>query len=415
MTIDPDPVRPFGGGWRVLADLLAAGITLMAIAWAMSLPRMLGIGLYPQQFFAALLALTLPLAFLILPARMGAPRPAVPWYDIALAALSALAYGYVAVGYPWLVLQIFSRPPEIWLPGIVIVLLTLEALRRATGWALVIIICVFLLYALFGDMIPGRLSGRPQNWQLLAGYMAVDFERHPRPADLGRGDRGGGLHPVRHAPRHHRRLAVLHRRRDDRHGPLPRRLDEDRGAGLGPVRLDLRLGGGQCRRHRRRHHPDDQARRLPRPQGRGDRGGGLHRRPADAPRHGRLRLPDGRVPRDPLFADRHGGAGPRAPLLRRAVHPGRSRGRQARHPPRPRGRHPAPPPRAPRQPFRARLRGADLPAVLEKLPARARRALVRRRPLPHRPRARLSRRPPRPRARSCAASPSPATASSRSC
>ena len=98
----------------------------------------------------------------------------MPWYDLALAALSALAYGYVAVGYPWLVLQIFSRPPEIWVPGIVIVLLTLEALRRATGWALVVIICVFLLYALFGDMVPGRLSGRPQNWQLLAGYMAVD-------------------------------------------------------------------------------------------------------------------------------------------------------------------------------------------------------------------------------------------------
>src|SRR5690606_9311779 len=47
-------------------------------------------------------------------------------------------------------------------------------LRRATGWALVIIIVVFLAYALFGDMVPGRLQGRAQNWQLLAGYMAVD-------------------------------------------------------------------------------------------------------------------------------------------------------------------------------------------------------------------------------------------------
>ncbi|MEX2372990.1 MAG: TRAP transporter fused permease subunit, partial [Dehalococcoidia bacterium] len=39
---------------------------------------------------------------------------------------------------------------------------------------LVIIIGVFLLYALFGDVIPGRLQGRTQNWQLLAGYMALD-------------------------------------------------------------------------------------------------------------------------------------------------------------------------------------------------------------------------------------------------
>ena len=75
---------------------------------------------------------------------------------------------------PELVLMIFSRPPQLWVPSILIVLLTLEALRRASGWALVIIIAVFLLYALFGDQFPGRLQGRAQNWQLLAGYMAVD-------------------------------------------------------------------------------------------------------------------------------------------------------------------------------------------------------------------------------------------------
>ncbi len=33
--------------------------------------------------------------------------------------------------------------------------------------------------------MPGRLQGRPQNWQLLAGYMAFDVQRHPRPPDLG--------------------------------------------------------------------------------------------------------------------------------------------------------------------------------------------------------------------------------------
>lgn len=39
---------------------------------------------------------------------------------------------------------------------------------------MVIIIAVFILYALFGDIFPGRLQGRPQNWQLLSGYMAFD-------------------------------------------------------------------------------------------------------------------------------------------------------------------------------------------------------------------------------------------------
>ncbi|MDH5797703.1 MAG: TRAP transporter large permease subunit, partial [Paracoccaceae bacterium] len=160
--------------WRPVADFLAAGLTLAAMGWALSLQRKIGLDLYPQQFFAGILFFVLPLAFLSLPANRNAARQVVPWYDLAMAIIAAIAVGYVAIGYPHLVLMIFARPLEVWLPGLIVILLMLEALRRATGWALVLIIAVFLLYALFGDAFPGRLQGRAQNWQLLAGYMAVD-------------------------------------------------------------------------------------------------------------------------------------------------------------------------------------------------------------------------------------------------
>lgn len=157
-----------------LADLFAACLVLLAVGWALSVQRKLGLDLYPQQFFAGVLFFALPLAFLTLPARRGTEREGVPLYDLILAGLSMAALGYVAVKYPDLVLMIFSRPPELWIPSLIIIVLLLESLRRATGWALVIIIAAFLLYALFGDLIPGRLQGRPQNWQLLTGYLAVD-------------------------------------------------------------------------------------------------------------------------------------------------------------------------------------------------------------------------------------------------
>lgn len=160
--------------WRPAADLFAALVTLLAIGWAVSFQRVIGLNIYPQQLFAAILGLTLAVAFLTLPRRRRTVRGRVPWYDLALALLALAVAGYIAVEYPRLVLVIFSRPVEAWLPGLVVVLLTLEALRRATGWALVIIISVFILYALFGDALPGRLQGRAQNWQLLSGYMALD-------------------------------------------------------------------------------------------------------------------------------------------------------------------------------------------------------------------------------------------------
>jgi TRAP transporter 4TM/12TM fusion protein len=160
--------------WRPVADALAFLLTLTAILWALNVPRYLGLGFYPQQFFAVILGFVLPLAFLTLPARRGELRENLPWFDIVFAVTGALAAGFIAVTYPELVNKVFSRPAEVWIPGLIVILLLLEALRRATGWALVIIITVFMLYALFGDLVPGRLQGRAQSWQLLAGYMAFD-------------------------------------------------------------------------------------------------------------------------------------------------------------------------------------------------------------------------------------------------
>jgi TRAP transporter 4TM/12TM fusion protein len=154
---------------------LAALLTFGAAFWSLGIPRYLHWSLYPQQFIAAALALTLPIAFLTLPATRGAARKSVPWYDVAAAALGLVAAGYVAVRYPDIVNQIFFRPPEAYIPGVVIVLLVLEALRRATGWALVIIVVAFILYALFGDVFPGRLAAKAQDWQKLASYFAFDI------------------------------------------------------------------------------------------------------------------------------------------------------------------------------------------------------------------------------------------------
>jgi len=160
------------GAW--LTTAVAALLTLGAAAWALELPRIMAWSLYPQQFLAAALALALPLAFLMLPARRGAPRGAIPWYDYVAAVLGFLAAAWIAVRYPDLINTIFARPPSAYVPGLIIVVLLLEALRRATGWALVIIVAAFLVYAMFGNYLPGRLAGRAQDWQKLSAYLALD-------------------------------------------------------------------------------------------------------------------------------------------------------------------------------------------------------------------------------------------------
>jgi TRAP transporter 4TM/12TM fusion protein len=116
----------------------------------------------------------LAVAFLTLPARRATARASVPWYDVGAALLGFLAAGYIAARYPELVNSIFLRPPEAYIPGVIVALLVLEALRRATGWTLVVIVAAGILYGMFGDALPGRLAGRPQDWQKLAAYFAFD-------------------------------------------------------------------------------------------------------------------------------------------------------------------------------------------------------------------------------------------------
>ncbi|WP_114965098.1 TRAP transporter permease [Alkalilacustris brevis] len=160
--------------WRPIANILATCITLVAVGWALGVPRMLGISYYPQQILAVILGLSMAVAFVSMPLRRSALRDRLPWYD-AVAAIACLgAVGYIVLYYPQMVNLIFMGPMNIWLPGVIMTLLLLEALRRATGWALVIIISVFLLYALFGNLVPGRMQGRAQSFEVLAGYMALD-------------------------------------------------------------------------------------------------------------------------------------------------------------------------------------------------------------------------------------------------
>jgi TRAP transporter 4TM/12TM fusion protein len=160
--------------WKPVSNLLAIALTLLAIAWALDVPRMFGWGVYPQQFMAAILALALPIAFLVFPRRRGSERVLVPWYDVLAAAGSLVAILYVAFEYPNVVNFIFARPASAYVPGLLITALLLEGLRRTAGWSLVAIVVVFLAYGLLANLVPGDLAGRAQDWRMLSGYMAYD-------------------------------------------------------------------------------------------------------------------------------------------------------------------------------------------------------------------------------------------------
>jgi len=159
---------------RFVATILASLITLGSIAWALDVNIRFALSLYPAQFLAAVWTLAIPLAYVALPAKRGAARTHVPWYDWVFAAVGFAAMAYLTVEYQRLVDLILLRPPDAVAASVITIVLSLEALRRATGMALPAISAVFIVYALVGHLLPGRLGARPNDWEKLSGYLALD-------------------------------------------------------------------------------------------------------------------------------------------------------------------------------------------------------------------------------------------------
>ena len=157
-----------------LVPYLGAAITVVAATFAADLHLKLGLYLFSEQGLAFILAMSLAVIFLAVPARRGAARIRVPWFDVMFAVLGFGSATYLAIRYPVLAQQFFYRPAETFAVSVVVIPLTIEALRRTAGWSLVTVLLLFILYALFGDLVPGTLQGRPMEFTKLIPYLGID-------------------------------------------------------------------------------------------------------------------------------------------------------------------------------------------------------------------------------------------------
>ncbi|WP_096273210.1 TRAP transporter permease [Paucisalibacillus globulus] len=122
------------------------------------------------------LGFALVLIFLLFPAKKGGNKRKVPWFDYILAGLSIVVCLYWPVFYEELVQQIGSIDTVQMIIGGIAILLTLEATRRAVGLPITIIAGLALLYALFGQFMPGMLAHRGLSLNQLINTMFFTTE-----------------------------------------------------------------------------------------------------------------------------------------------------------------------------------------------------------------------------------------------
>ncbi len=119
------------------------------------------------------LGFALALIFILFPARkkIGVKRHKVPFYDVILSLLA------IGVGLYWpmyigeLVLRVGRVSSLDMIVGVIAILLTLEAARRAVGLPITIISVTFLAYAFLGPHFPGFLAHRGQDLKSVVQLM----------------------------------------------------------------------------------------------------------------------------------------------------------------------------------------------------------------------------------------------------
>ena len=107
-----------------------------------------------QQRSLFLLAV-LVMAFILYPRKPENSNKPVPWYDYLAAALSLIICSYVFFGYESILLKMGISDYKDQIATVILIILIIEGTRRLVSKALAWVTIVFLIYAYFGNYVPG--------------------------------------------------------------------------------------------------------------------------------------------------------------------------------------------------------------------------------------------------------------------
>ena len=122
---------------------------------------------------AVILMLSLLMAFLLHSFRK---KQSVNYLDVILALLAFGVNAYIVFNFQSLVTRIGMPNSTDLLLGFICIILVLEGTRRAIGWPLPVVTSLFILYALFGNHIPGLFGHRGYDYVRVINQLYLTTE-----------------------------------------------------------------------------------------------------------------------------------------------------------------------------------------------------------------------------------------------
>jgi len=156
-----------------IASFLSFTMCTACILWNINLPTKLGFAILTEQYMAFQLGLAITIAFLMFDYK-GQKKKEINLIDLILAFVGFSILLWATFSFPQLLLNQAYHPVGITIIGAVVVILTLEGIRRKVGLTLFIIVSIFLSYSLFANKVPGVLVGEGLSLKRLVEYVGFD-------------------------------------------------------------------------------------------------------------------------------------------------------------------------------------------------------------------------------------------------
>ncbi len=164
--------------WRGVLIVLVAGAIGLALNQLLNLGFFVGRRLIDSAYLYWLCALLVGSVFLLVPGGARARRTGVPWYDVALFALSFGVFAYYALNAQRIVEEgwEYKAPREaVWI-AYAGWLILLEATRRAGGTAVFVAVTLVSLYPVYAGHMPGPIAGLPRDLAATASFHFASSE-----------------------------------------------------------------------------------------------------------------------------------------------------------------------------------------------------------------------------------------------
>ncbi|OGA18449.1 MAG: hypothetical protein A3H32_19260 [Betaproteobacteria bacterium RIFCSPLOWO2_02_FULL_63_19] len=176
VPVDPaaDPTSAMTRSARITVRVLCITVVLLSMAWVLDLPQRVGRAYFAGQLLSLVYGVGLAAVYMAVPLSRGRRRNPVPWYDLLVGAVALCTLAWVAIEFERLLDAVPLRTRETIAIGAVILLLTLEALRRTAGYLLLGVVLIFVVYALVGHLVPGELTATYVRRDYLLVYLSFD-------------------------------------------------------------------------------------------------------------------------------------------------------------------------------------------------------------------------------------------------